>query len=116
MVDLLQQATLALLNSTVERDQIALALALQNNSVEKVTWEYANDDNSGWKKMSTFYSDLHEENWTSNNFAFQYDVQYGPNNEKNYHYVVDLTNWLQTNTNTGKVRRIRRAVEREIAT
>ena len=85
MVDFLQQATLALLNSTVERDQIALALALQNNSVEKVKWEYANHDNSGWKKMPTFYSDLHEENWTLKNIAFQYDVQYGPNKEKNYH-------------------------------
>ena len=116
MVDFVQQATLALLNSTGEREQIALALALQNNSVEKVTWEYANHDNSGWKKMPKFYSDLHEENSRINNFAFEYDVQYGRNKEKNYHYVVDLTNWLQTNTNTGKVRRIRRVVEREIAT
>ena len=88
-------------------------LALSVVATEKVLWQFRNQKDTDWKDMPTFYSDLHEGQFADNVVYFEYDVQYAKGT-KNYHYCVDLNAWTQSNQNTGKVRRIRRVVERLI--
>ena len=79
---------------------------------EKVTWEYRSSKDEYWKEMGNFHSKLYELEYLKNQYYFTYNHQYGANKEKNYFYKVDLNNFLQKNDTTGKVRRIRRCVER----
>ena len=79
---------------------------------EKVSWEYRSSKDEYWKEMGNFHSKLYELEYLKNQYYFTYNHQYGANKEKNYFYKVDLNNFLQKNDTTGKVRRIRRCVER----
>ena len=73
----------------------------------KVVWQYRSSDDTKWKDMPEFYSNLHENLHQNCATYFEYDVQCarGPNY---YHYMVNLETMLQTNETTGKERRIRR--------
>ena len=57
--------------------------------------------------MDDAYSALHEVQKQAGVATFEYDVQYA-HGTKNYHYWVDLEAMTQKNTNTGKIRRLRR--------
>jgi len=80
---------------------------------EKVTWQYQGNDTK-WKEMSKYYSDLYEQRRMTGVNYFTYDVPYGKNKKNNYHYSIDFIEGVQKNCDTGKERRIRRAVERSV--
>ena len=81
----------------------------QEQAIESVSvvWQYRSADDTKWKDMPNFYSELYEANYQNSIVSFEYDVQYA-GGTKNYHYNVDLENMMQKNENTSTQRRIRR--------
>ena len=77
---------------------------------ERIVWQYRNSTDDKWKDMPKEYSDKHEVKYLRGEWNFEYDVHYGKDGEKTYHYVIDLNAMTQTNMKTRTVRRLRRHI------
>ena len=89
----------------------------QEKEIESVSvvWQYRSADNTKWKDMPPYDSDLYEFSFQNSIAFFEYDVQYGVGGRKNYHYNVNLERMMQKNANTSTERSIRRTTNVRIA-
>ena len=80
---------------------------------EEVIWEY--EEKGKYYPMTTYYSSLMEGGCNTDFGAvLKYDVPYGKNKSKMYHYEVNFSDLTQRNIDTGTVKKVRRGLRDKV--